>query len=148
MRRPSPAFTLSMKERFGSTAFMWKYCMNSSAKPSGTSLTNQNFVNSQFAAISGNVFNDLDRLTDNTVDGTGTNAGGIYINLVNPTGDLVIASIPVNADGTYSFVPAANYFGAVPVATITMSSGPPIAAQAAAIGVIAAILATRTAPAK
>jgi hypothetical protein len=52
------------------------------------------------------VFNDTNRLTDNTVNGTGTNAGGIFINLVNPVGNLVIASIPVNVDGTYTFTQA------------------------------------------
>ena len=65
-----------------------------------------NFTDAQFASITGNVFNDLNRMTDGTVNGTGTNAGGIFINLVNPTGDLVIASIPVNANGTYSFTQA------------------------------------------
>ncbi|MEO7048326.1 MAG: T9SS type A sorting domain-containing protein [Ferruginibacter sp.] len=35
---------------------------------------------------------------------TGTNAGGaLYANLVNTIGSLVVASVPVNADGTYSF---------------------------------------------
>jgi uncharacterized repeat protein (TIGR01451 family) len=55
--------------------------------------------------ISGTVFNDLDRLTDNTVDGSGTNAGGLYANLVDPVTHLVIASVPVNSDGTFSFNP-------------------------------------------
>ncbi len=65
-----------------------------------------NFTDAQFASITGNVFNDTNRLTDGIVNGTGTNAGGIYINLVNPITNLVIASIPVNVDGTYSFTQA------------------------------------------
>lgn len=64
------------------------------------------YTDAQFASITGNVFNDLNRLTDNTVNGTGTNAGGLFINLVNPTGNLVIASIPVNADGTFTLTQA------------------------------------------
>lgn len=72
----------------------------------GDNVTDQNFVNSQSASITGNVFNDLNRLADNTVNGTGTNGGGIHINLVNPVGDIVLASIPVNVDGTYSFTQA------------------------------------------
>ncbi len=72
----------------------------------GDNVTDQNFVNTQFASITGNVFNDLNRLADNTVNGTGTNGGGIHINLVNPVGDIVLASIPVNVDGTYSFTQA------------------------------------------
>jgi hypothetical protein len=57
----------------------------------------------QQASIAGNVFEDLNGLTDNTVNGTGTNAGGIFINLVDPTDNTVIASVPVNPDGTYLF---------------------------------------------
>lgn len=72
---------------------------------SGSNVTGQDFVNSQVAEIAGNVFNDLDGLDDDTVDGAGTNAGGIYVNLVDPSDNIVIASIPVNADGTYLFTP-------------------------------------------
>jgi hypothetical protein len=56
--------------------------------------------------ISGKVFNDVDGLTDNLVDGDGTNAGGLFVSLVNPTTGAVIASIPVNSDGTYTFTPS------------------------------------------
>lgn len=88
------------------------------------------------ASISGRVFNDLNRLTDNTVNGTGTNAGGIFIQLVNPVGDIVVASLPVNADGTFTFTAAqgvqidSNYrliLSATPVtvgAVLTTSSLP------------------------
>ncbi len=50
--------------------------------------------------ISGNVFNDI--TADNTVNGVGTNAGGLFANLVDATGN-VYASTPVAANGTYSF---------------------------------------------
>ncbi|MEI8049697.1 MAG: hypothetical protein WCI92_20165, partial [Bacteroidota bacterium] len=54
--------------------------------------------------ISGNVFNDLNRLTDGIVNGTGTNVGGtVYVNLVNPFTHVVISSVMVNPDGTYTF---------------------------------------------
>jgi hypothetical protein len=49
--------------------------------------------------ISGNVFHDTSN--NGTVDGTGTNAAGLYVNLVNLITQQVIASVPVNADGTY-----------------------------------------------
>jgi hypothetical protein len=51
--------------------------------------------------ISGNVFHDLDKLENGKVDGIGTNAGGLYANLVNPATDAVISSVEVNADGTW-----------------------------------------------
>jgi gliding motility-associated-like protein len=54
-------------------------------------------------SITGTVYSDSNGLTDNTVNGTGTNAGGaLYINLVN-TLNQVVSSKPVAANGTYSF---------------------------------------------
>ncbi len=53
-------------------------------------------------AVSGNVYNDTNGLTDNTVNGTGTNAGGLYANLLDANGN-VVSSVAVAADGTYSF---------------------------------------------
>ena len=54
-------------------------------------------------SVSGTVFNDTNGLADHTVNGTGSNFGGaLYMNLVNDL-NQVIASIPVGADGTYSF---------------------------------------------
>ena len=65
-------------------------------------------------SLSGNVFNDLDGLDDSTVDGTGTDAGGLFVSLIPLTefvGDVsqpiatpvVTQSIAVNPDGTYNF---------------------------------------------
>ncbi len=51
--------------------------------------------------ILGTVFEDGDGLSDNTVDGTGTDET-IYVNLVN-TSNEVLASKLVGAGGTYSF---------------------------------------------
>ena len=68
-------------------------------------VTQANLGIQQSAMIAGNVFEDLNGLDDNTVNGIGTNAGGIHVNLVNPVDNKVIASIPVNVDGTYSFGP-------------------------------------------
>jgi hypothetical protein len=85
----SENFTLTATIASGNTA-------NVSSTGTGTILDND-------TEISGNVFNDLNRLTDLTVNGTGTNAGGLYANLVNPATNQVIASVPVNADGTYAF---------------------------------------------
>ena len=60
-----------------------------------------------FAAVglSGTVFNDVNGLTDSTVNGTGTNAGGLFANLVDANG-FVVSSVAVAANGTYTF-PAA-----------------------------------------
>ena len=55
--------------------------------------------------ISGNVYHDTDLLSDNTVDGTGTNAGGLFANLVNAA-NQVVACVPVTVSGTYSFTEA------------------------------------------
>ncbi|MDP1623160.1 MAG: hypothetical protein Q8M08_12565 [Bacteroidales bacterium] len=56
-------------------------------------------------SISGHVFLDLNGLTDNTVNGIGTNySGTLYINQVNKGNGTVSGVTPVNSDGTYKFV--------------------------------------------
>jgi uncharacterized repeat protein (TIGR01451 family) len=52
--------------------------------------------------VSGTVFNDANGLTDSLINGTGTNAGGLFANLVDLNGK-VVASTAVAANGTYSF---------------------------------------------
>ena len=55
-------------------------------------------------SLSGNVFHDADALTDNTVNTTSAIAipGGLFVTLVDNTG-AAVATIPVNADGSYDF---------------------------------------------
>ena len=71
-------------------------------------------VSMQFTdiTIAGNVYDDANGLTDSTVNGTGTNAGGtLYANLVNG-GNLVLQSVLVAVDGSYAFsevAPNAGY---------------------------------------
>lgn len=57
--------------------------------------------------ISGNVFNDVNGMTDNLVNGNGTNAGGLNAVLINNLGN-VAATTPVAADGTYTFTEVPN----------------------------------------
>ncbi len=55
------------------------------------------------SSLSGTVLNDTNGLTDSTVNGTGTNAGGtLFANLLNSSG-VVISSVAVAANGTYTF---------------------------------------------
>ena len=62
--------------------------------------------------VAGSVYDDANGQINNTVDGTGTNAGGLlYANLVNGSSQ-VLQSALVAADGTYSFTkvaPNASY---------------------------------------
>jgi hypothetical protein len=79
--------------------------------------------------ISGTVFNDTNALTDGTVNGTGTNAGGLYANLVDPVNNQVIASVPVGADGSYLFgaadgVRANTNYNIILTATAQTTSAP------------------------
>ena len=53
--------------------------------------------------ISGNVYDDANGLTDNMVNGTGTNAGGLNSVLIDLNTGNAIAVTAVAADGTYSF---------------------------------------------
>ncbi|QUY44062.1 hypothetical protein I1H34_08215 [Acaryochloris marina S15] len=52
--------------------------------------------------ISGTVFDDTNGLTDSLINGTGTNAGGLFANLVDSSGN-VVASTTVASNGIYSF---------------------------------------------
>ena len=60
------------------------------------------------STVSGNVFDDANGLTDSTVNGTGTNAGGLTAYLVNAANGAVVSSTPVAANGAYSFPNVAN----------------------------------------
>ena len=60
-------------------------------------------------SIAGNVYNDIDALTDNNVDNNAnaqpasTLPSGLYISLVSNTTGAVIETIPLAADGSYLF---------------------------------------------
>jgi hypothetical protein len=74
--------------------------------------------------ISGTVYDDANGLKDNTVNGTGTNAGGLNAILYDNTNNEVIAIVPIAADGTYSFDginPGNNY--SVLITTNTATPG-------------------------
>jgi uncharacterized repeat protein (TIGR01451 family) len=52
--------------------------------------------------VSGTVFDDANALTDSTISGTGTNANGLFANLIDSS-NKVVATTAVAANGTYSF---------------------------------------------
>jgi uncharacterized repeat protein (TIGR01451 family) len=62
------------------------------------------------STISGHVFNDVNGLSDGTVNGAGTNAGGLVAVLLDSAGNVVANAI-VQSDGSYSFpgVPNGSY---------------------------------------
>ncbi|MGY6649047.1 SdrD B-like domain-containing protein [Wenyingzhuangia sp. IMCC45574] len=65
-----------------------------------------NPTNPLVPGIEGNVFNDTDELTDSTVDGTGIStpsATQLYVSLLDDNG-VIVDTMPVNADGSYSFL--------------------------------------------
>ena len=75
-------------------------------------------------AISGNVFFDKNGLTDNTVNGTGTNAGGaLKVILIENTSTKVSGVTNVNADGTYNFTGLPNSIYSILVTTNTAAVG-------------------------
>ncbi len=76
------------------------------------------------SAVCGNVFNDANGLTDNTVNGPGVNGSSLsgtplYASLV--ANGVVIATVPVTSTGTYSFSNVAN--GAYSVVLTTNAAG-------------------------
>jgi Secretion system C-terminal sorting domain len=84
-------------------------------------------------SLSGNVFKDLNGLTDLIVNGTGISAASgtqLYANLLNAAGTTVVASNAINADGSYAFTqvtPNTNY-----VVQLSTNAGVPVSAAPAA----------------
>ena len=81
-------------------------------------------------SITGSVFNDVNGLTDNTVNGPVTNAGGLNVVLVNASGSTVIATTTVGVGGTYIFTGISNgtYSVRITTNTATVGSAPPAVA--------------------
>lgn len=88
------------------------------------------------STISGTVWNDINNSANNTLTNiftageSGSNAGGLNAILVDPITNLVIASVPVAANGTYSFinVPSfANLQVILSTSAGTAGSAPPAA---------------------
>jgi hypothetical protein len=75
--------------------------------PNSTADDNINKYVYTVTIISGNVFNDVNGMTDNIVNGNGTNAGGLNAVLINNLGN-VTTTTPVAADGTYTFTEVPN----------------------------------------
>ena len=99
--------------------------------------TNDAQAGSEDVAITGNLVgndSDLDAdsltVTQFSIAGQTRSAGQTAV--LNGIGALT-----VNADGSYSFVPDANYYGAVPVATITITDGVATANQLLTISLAA-----------
>ncbi|MDO6737735.1 SdrD B-like domain-containing protein [Wenyingzhuangia sp. 2_MG-2023] len=74
-----------------------------------------NPTNPLVPGIEGNVFNDLDKLTDNTVDGAGISTPSgtqLYASLVDSS-NTIVDTVPINSDGSYAFLddiePNSNY---------------------------------------
>jgi hypothetical protein len=77
--------------------------------------------------IRGTIFDDANGLTDNLINGTGTNAGGLFAVLTNAT-NTVVASVSVAPGGTYRFdnVAPATYTVRLSTTAATVGSAPPV----------------------
>jgi len=104
------AALLALDPNDGSITVSFTYAVQDLAGTESAAVT----ASMQFTdiTIAGNVYDDANGLTDSTVNGAGTNAGGtLYANLVNG-GNLVLQSGPVAVDGSYAFsgvAPNAGY---------------------------------------
>ena len=87
-------------------------------------------VNFDGITLSGSVFDDANGLSDNTVNGTGTNAGGLNAVLVDAGTGKVVATTTVAADGTYSFTNqnSGNYNILITTNTATVGNAAPAVA--------------------
>ncbi len=80
------------------------------------------FLVAPVLSIKGTVYNDVNGMTDNLVNGSGTHAGGLYAVLVS-TGLIIKDIVPVNVNGSYQFsnFSSGNYF--VMITDISSSAG-------------------------
>jgi hypothetical protein len=78
-------------------------------------------------SITGTVFNDGNGLTDSTVNGIGTNVGGLNAVLVDAATGNVLAVVPVAIDGTYIFegLASGNYNVLITTSTATIGATAP-----------------------
>ena len=78
----------------------------SASVTAGNTTSNVNFgIRENLGGLSGNVYHDVNGLGDATINGSGIgnlNGSPIFVNVVNG-GNLVVASMPIGNDGTYSF---------------------------------------------
>jgi hypothetical protein len=95
------------------------------------------------STVSGTVWNDVNNSANNTLSNiftageSGSNAGGLNAILIDPITNVVIASVPVAANGTYSFtnVPSfANLQVRLSTTAGTAGSAPPAASLPAGWG--------------
>lgn len=81
-----------------------------SDNPATTTANDPTVITGGCSSLAGTVFNDANGMNNNTVDGTGTGIPGgtqLYLNLVN-AGGVIIATVPVNSNGTYSILNIPN----------------------------------------
>ncbi|MBK7039281.1 MAG: tandem-95 repeat protein [Bacteroidetes bacterium] len=80
-----------------------------------------------YLSIAGTVFNDGNGLTDSTVNGIGTNVGGLNAVLVDAATGNVLAVVPVAIDGTYIFegLASGNYNVLITTSTATIGATAP-----------------------
>ena len=95
----------------------------------GQESTNTGTVSVPFTGVglSGTVYNDANGLTDGQINGTGTNAGGLFVNLVDGLTGNVVASQSVPTTGLYSFagISAGTYSVRLSTTTVAIGSPPP-----------------------
>lgn len=85
------------------------YITNTATEMTATGSTSEFGVNVTPLAIGGVVVIDGNGLNDNTVGGTGTNAGGtLFAALYDNTTGQVVDVVSVNPDGTYNFTGAVS----------------------------------------
>jgi VCBS repeat-containing protein len=74
-------------------------------------------------SVSGNLLTNDSDLNNDILSVTAFSVGGSAGVLGTPKSIAGVGSLTVNADGSYSFTPLANYAGAVPLVTYTTSDG-------------------------
>jgi len=97
----------------GSTSTVFKYIVFDSADENSPEVDyTLTYAEINTGSLSGNVFNDADGMTDNTVDGTAINSpdgSQLYAILYDNNISIVLDTLPIAADGSYVFTSLPEY---------------------------------------
>ncbi|MEN9887630.1 MAG: hypothetical protein RL758_2208, partial [Pseudomonadota bacterium] len=121
---PVPVISYTITDKYGATSTA-TFSINVTAVNDAPDAVNDTATVTEDTPASGNLLgNDADPEGDPlTVTGFSISGQSGPLTLGTPFVISGVGTLTVNANGTYSFVPASNYTGTIPVVTYTISDG-------------------------
>jgi len=132
------SFTFTGNTFYGTSSDPVDKALNKFITPNSAPVTvNDSATLLEDGSVSGNVLTNDSDLNYDTLSVTAFSVGGSAGVLGTPKSIAGVGSLTVNADGSYSFTPLANYAGAVPLVSYTTSDGKASTSASLAIAISA-----------